>query len=81
MAALSARAIEEQAKRVSRNRRAAKDDPVREAANDALVVAQKKLARRGVRAKLALVPRGRATWVRVDLPLESLMRLLEITER
>ncbi len=73
---LSGERIAEQARRVSKNRRAARDDPEREAANDALDVVQKKLRRRKIRVTLRLAEdRGRLR-VHAELPYEDIDALL-----
>lgn len=75
---LSGGAIDAQARRVRKNRAAARDDPAREYANDAVDAAEAKLRKRGVRAKLSLRPRHRELVVVVELPYEDLGKLLAV---
>ena len=74
---LSAAAIERQALRVRRNRRAAKDDPVREAAHDAARRALAILRRRKVRARIDVQPRKGKYVAVIEMPIEALTRFVE----
>lgn len=73
---LSGGAIDAQARRVRKNRAAARDDPAREYANDAVDAAEEKLRDRGVRAKLSLRSGRPGLVVVVELPYEDLGKLL-----
>ena len=78
---LSGAAIERQAKRVRKNRRAATDDPVREAAHDAARRAAGILKRRRVAATIEVAERkGRYVAV-IEIGIDALTRFLGAGEK